>query len=394
MDKWIPYAKQSINDDDIKAVKLAMQGEMLTRGPQMQAFEEAVASFCGARFAVAFNSATSGLMAACFAAKVTPHDRIVTTPNTFIATVGAGCRFGASPLFVDIDIKSGNLDLNLLQHNVDYNSTRGRNIYIPVHFAGVPVDMERLEGMIKDPESVVIEDAAHAFGSRYKDGSKVGSCQWSQMTVFSFHPAKNITCGEGGIVTTNDEELKNRLLLYRNNGIEREPERLQGSPKPWYYEVQDITGNFHMTEMQAALGLSQMERVTAFAKKRLAHVNTYRDLLSSLPHIQFLEPSKDDKQIMYHLFVALIDFEAYGTTREKVMEALKERGVGSQVHYIPIYRHPYFAKNRRDISEYFPAMEEYYSKALSLPLYYDLSNGNIDTVVKALKESLHKSGTS
>lgn len=387
MNKFLPYAKQSINADDLNAVNESLQSEFLTRGPKVEAFEDAVAQYCGARYAVSFNSGTSALLAACHAAQLKPFDRLITTPNTFVATVGCALHYGVEPLFVDIDRKTGNMDLNEVELNIHFESSRGRNIYMPVHFAGIPVDIERLNNMITDPEAVIIEDAAHAIGSEYADGQKVGCCISSQMTIFSFHPAKTMTTGEGGMVLTNEEDYCRRLRLFRNNGIERDPKYLKGQPAPWYYEVNEISGNYHMTEMQAALGLSQLARLDTFVAKRRELWQRYREKLADMPHVRLFEPEAVEK-VAFHLMVVQIDFAAYGTTRTELMEKLKEQAIGTQLHYIPVYRHPFLAEGRQDISSYFPQMEAYYAQALSLPLYYDMTNEDVDRVVDALKACL------
>lgn len=384
---FIPYAKQSIDDADILAVGQALQGSVITRGPTVEAFEEAIASYCGAKYAVAFNSGTTALIAACHAAGITSNDRLLTTPNTFIATAGAGIHYRATPVFIDIDRTTGNIDLNLLELNLNQASSRGRTVVMPVHFAGIPVDMELLDSMIRNPETLVIEDAAHAFGSTYKDGQRVGCCAWSQMTMFSFHPAKTITTGEGGAITTNDDDLFHRLRRFRNNGIEREAGRLVGKAAPWYYEVQEITNNYNFTDFQAALGLSQMGRLDAFIEKRRALVRRYREQLRECPHV-LLFTDQYDERTAFHLFVAQIDFAALRTTRELVMKKLQEKGIGTQVHYIPLYRHPVFQKTAGDIGEYFPEMEGYYAQALSLPLYYELTVEDVDRIVIELKSAL------
>lgn len=383
MHRFFPYAKQSINADDIAAVKASLESDFLTRGPQVEAFEEAVANYCGARYAVSFNSGSSALEAACYAAKLTPHDRLVTTPNSFIATIGCAMHFGVDPLFVDIDRKTGNLDLNQVAHNIHYESSRGRNIYMPVHFSGIPVDVERLNNMIADPEAIIIEDAAHAIGSSYADGTKVGSCINSQMTIFSFHPAKTMTTGEGGLVTTNDEEFCHRLRLFRNNGIQRDLQQAA----PWYYEVSQVSGNYHMTEMQAALGLSQLARLEEFVTKRRQLWKRYRELLRDVPQLRLFEP-ENIENVAFHLMVVQIDYAASNTTRIQLIEKLKEDGIGTQVHYIPLYRHPVLAKGNPDISSYFPEMEAYYAQALSLPLYYDMTLDDVDYIAKTLTRTL------
>lgn len=384
---FLPYAKPSIDSSDISEVAKALETDIITRGPIVEAFEKKVADYCEAKYAVAFNSGSSALMAAYFAAQLGPQDKLLTTPNTFIATVGAAVLQGATPVFFDIDRSSGNLDLTQIEHILSQPLSRGRMCLAPVHFAGIPVDMQKIDRFIKNPDVIVIEDAAHALGSNYTSGEKVGSCAWSHMTMFSFHPAKTVTMGEGGIVTTQDEAFFHRLRLFRNNGIEREKPHLLASPAPWYYEVQALTGNFHVTEMQAALGLSQMNRLDPFIEKRRELMKTYRKLLRDIPHLKMFS-EEYDPYTAYHLCVIQIDFKAYKTSRTVIMEKLREQNIGTQYHYIPIYRHPYFQKRFGDISEHFPQMEAYYSQALSLPLYSDLRMQDVERVVLSLKNAL------
>lgn len=385
---FIPYAKQSISDEDIEAVSAVLKSDVITRGPKVEEFEEAVAAYCGAKYGVAFTNGTAALFAACYAAKTGPYDRLLTTPNTFVATVGAGIQYQATPVFIDIDRNTGNIDLEQLSYNLDYPTTRGKNIIIPVHFSGIPVDMEKLGMMIKEPNTVVIEDAAHAIGSCYSNGSRVGSCENSDMTIFSFHPAKTITTGEGGMVMTNSEEFCRRLKHYRNNGIEKNPEYLvQPEAFPGYYEVDEISGNFNFTEMQAALGLSQLKRLNQMVAKRRELVAAYRERLQGLVGIRLFTDAYD-AMTAFHLFVVQIDFSRFGISRTEVMTALKENYIGTQLHYIPLYRHPVIQSKSGDISEYYPEMEGYYAEALSLPLYYGLTLDEVDRVVDALKKAI------
>lgn len=381
----IPYAKQSIDDNDRQNVVEALNQDFITRGPKVEAFEKAIASYCGAQYAVAFNSGTTALFACCYAAQVNQFDRLIVSPNTFVASVG--CAAGATPVFVDIERTTGNFNLEQVNFTLQKPFSRGRPVIMAVHFAGRPVDMQKLDLSICHPDAIVIEDAAHAIGSEYPSGEKVGSCAFSHMTMFSFHPAKTITTGEGGMVTTNDPELYHRLLAYRNNGIEREQRYLvnpHAKEAVEYYEVQDITGNFHMTDMQAALGLSQLARIDKFIEKRRKLVRHYRHLLKDARHVAMFDESLDAK-IAPHLFVVQIDYAKCKTTREKVISHLKDKGIGTQVHYIPVYRHPYYVKQCGDIREFFPENEKYYEQALSLPLYYDLDFKDVERVCQVLK---------
>lgn len=367
--KFFPYTKQWIDEADVEAVAAALREPMITRGPKVEAFEEGVAAFCGAQHAVAFNSGTSALSACYFAAEAGPNDRVIVPTNTFFGTVAGALTLGARVELADIDATTGNIDLESLP-DLSF-PTRGRLIYTPVHFTGVPVDMKGLNRKIRQPSALVIEDAAHAFGASYPDKGKVGCCSDSDMTVFSFHPSKTITTGEGGLVTTNDAKLAERLRLFRNNGLVD-------------HHAQAATGNFHMTDIGAALGLSQMVRTNTIIKKRRALVRTYRKLLADMLHVTPL-PDTTDAHSSHHLFVVLIDFEKLKKERASVREALREAGVGTQVHYRPLYDHPLF---RSPEESQFPGSRSYYSKALSLPLYYNLTEGNVKAIVRALGEAL------
>lgn len=384
--KFFPYAKQSIDASDIEAVKEALTQPLITRGEKTRQFEEALAQKVSAKWAVTFTSATTGLYAAFQAADVSAYDRFLTTPNSFIATTAAGMRLGAKPTFIDIDRKTGNMSLEGLKNALKEPMSRGRFVVVPVHFSGIAQDMAAVDRMLKGPEYVIIEDAAHAIGSVYPDGSMVGSCTHSHMTVFSFHAIKTLTTGEGGCVTTNDEKLYKRLLKIRNSGMEREL-LTQGLPAPWYYEVQELSGNYHMTEMQAALGISQLSRLDAFVEKRKKIVSLYRQKLSQVSGLTLFDPSTDEKTC-HHLMCVQIDFEKYKTTRTALMQRLTEAGIGTQYHYIPLYRHPIVTKVCGDIAEQFPEMESYYKQALSLPLYYDLEEADVSYICETLLKSL------
>lgn len=377
-----PYAKQSIDANDVEAVKEALTSSIITRGERVQAFEEAMARYTEASYAVAFPSGSVALAAAYHVAGMGKHDRMVATPNTFIATIAPGTELGARPVFIDIDLSSGNFDLDAVSENLNYFSTRGRLFILPVHFSGIAIDMRKLDSLIKDTSTIVIEDAAHALGSFYPDGKKVGSCAYSLMTIFSFHPAKQMTTGEGGLVTTNDPEIAQKLKLFRNNGIERLESTF------WTYEIKNLSSNYNFTEMQAALGLSQLNRLENFVLKRRKLVQRYRKNLKGLSQIKLFDESYDQRT-SYHLFVVQIEFEKTGgLTKEQLILNLKERGIGAQYHYIPLYRFQCYAKTMGDISEYFPNMEAYYKRALSLPLYYDLKEDDVDYICENLKELL------
>lgn len=357
------YAKQWITEGDVEAVSKALSLQSITRGEELRLFEEELAKYAGARFAVCFNSGTTALSAAYAAGELKPFDRLITTPNTFIGTIAGALPLTKQITLVDVDPKSGNLLLDQLEEAINHPLSRGREWIVPVHFAGVALDMKRLSKMIKRQDTVVVEDAAHALGSCYPSGERVGSCAYSDMTIFSFHPAKQITTGEGGAVLTNSEELALRLRLYRNNGIEP----LQDPEEPWSYVVKRPSGNFHMNELQAALGRSQLKRIDAIIKRRRSLIGAYRKALPS--SIGFFDEALDPIT-SYHL--ALIHHPFTSVTRKALRERLQEAGFGSQVHYIPLYRHPALPKIAP-----LPGMEEYYKGALSLPLYHEFTEDQV-----------------
>lgn len=390
MRKFLPYGKQSIDESDLMAVKESLESDIITRGNRVEEFEEEMASYCGVSYGVAFNSGSTALLAACFAADLNEKDIVVSTPNTFVATITSALHYRAVPVFVDIDRNTGNMDIAAALSILNQPRSRGKKIIMPVHFSGIPVDIEKLDTELNDPNTIIIEDAAHALGSCYEDGTKVGSCNKSHMTIFSFHPVKQITTGEGGMVMTNDEDLFRRLNLFRNNGIEREKSKfLLGDAGPWYYEVQDISSNYNFTEFQAALGLSQLKRLENFKKRRGKLVKLYREILKDYPFIKLLT-EEFDEHTSFHLFVVQIDFAKCGIERRDVMRQLKEQGIGTQVHYIPVYRHPFFLKKMGDLTPYFPSMEEYYSQALTLPLFYDLKEDDVEYICSTLIKLLKK----
>ncbi len=356
---FIPICKQNISEQDKAAVQEALSDDMITRGKRVEQFETDFSTYCGSDFAVSFNSGTSALQAAYFAANVMQDDLVVTTPNTFVGTFVGALNHGAQVRFTDIDPTTGNMDLS----NEELTNAK---VITPVHFSGIPVDVKSLR-----TNALIIEDAAHALGALDREGNKVGACVYSDMTVFSFHPAKSITTGEGGMVTTNDPDLYEKLKLFRNNGMVR-----CNSSYPGYYEVEAVTGNYHLTEFQAALGSSQLRRVDDFVQKRRALVKVYREAFADLT----LLSDEFDSLSSHHLFIALID---YKSTRKAVMEALRERGVGTQVHYMPAYHHPIFSGQPTQ-----PKMETYFQQALTLPLYYDMSEETAQYVATQLLEVL------
>lgn len=386
--KHLPYGHQSINDDDIKAVKEALCQEIITRGSSVREFERAIAEYCGAKYAVSFCNASCALAASYQALDVGPQDRFFSTPNTFITSVSGATRFGVRPNFIDIDRSTGALDIEKLRSHVQAPLSRGKYVIAPVHFAGIAQDMQKLDSIFKTPDVVVVEDAAHALGSCYPDGTRVGSCAYSNITVFSFHPVKNITTIEGGMCTTNSEELYHKLRCIRDSGIEKNPDRLISDPAPWYYEAVEESLNFHMNDIQAALGISQLKRIDKFIEKRRAHVKRYRNHFKDVPDIKLFDERFDDRTA-YHLMVVQIEFDDLGLDRSELMNILKDQGIGSQLHYIPVYRHPVYSKYTFE-PETFEEMEKYYKAALSIPLFYDMTEQDVDRVANSILNVLDR----
>lgn len=380
---FLPYACQQIKKRDIEAVKKALELPIITRGIRVQEFEEAVADYCGAKYAVAFNNGSSALHATAHVTNLSSCDKYLTTPNSFFATTSPAIQRQVDPIFVDINREDGNLNLNQIKENQRVRLSRGKYVIAPVHFAGIPVNMKALNQTVISPDTLIIEDAAHAFGSKHDDEHRIGSCYYSDLCVFSFHAIKCMTTGEGGMVTTNNEEFYKKLIQFRNNGIVI-PEDTR-SDQPWFYEVREATGNYHMTDFQAALGLSQLSRVDTLITERKEAVEWYWNRLADDERFRLM-PGIKDPHTSPHLFVVQIDFEAFGLTRGECMKALKDAGIGTQVHYIPIYRHPVLKNSIGDVSNFFPEMEAYYAQALSLPLFPGIKEKDVERVCAALKK--------
>lgn len=374
---FIPYGRQWIDADDERAVLSALRSDFLTQGPATPQFEADLAAYVGARFAVAVSNATAGLHLTLAALDLGPGEGI-TTPITFVATANAMAYVGLTPVFADIDAETLNLSPAATRAAV----TDRTRVIAPVHFAGRPADMAAFRQIAEETRVRIVEDAAHAIGSEHGNG-KVGDCRHSDATVFSFHPVKTMTTGEGGAVTTNDPELYERLILLRSHGITRDPARLSEQPGAWWYEQQLLGFNYRMTEIQAALGSSQLRKLDRFVDRRLAIVDRYQAALAELDWLRLPQPRGADR-IGYHLFVVQIDFERIGRSRAEVMAALATLGIGSQVHYIPVPRQPWYRKTYGEPPP-FPAADRYYDRALSLPLFPAMTDGEVERVISAVK---------
>ncbi|WP_339374119.1 UDP-4-amino-4,6-dideoxy-N-acetyl-beta-L-altrosamine transaminase [Pelagibaculum spongiae] len=379
----IPYGRQNISQEDIQSVVAVLESDFLTQGPQVPAFEKSMADYCQAQFALAVNSATSALHIACLALGVGKGDRAWTTPNTFVASANCALYCGADVDFVDIDPVTFNLcplalEKKLLQAARDNCLPK---VIIPVHFSGLPCDMQAIKQLADQYQIKIIEDASHAVGGKYL-GNPVGHCEFSDITVFSFHPVKIVTTAEGGMALTNQPELAEKMALYRSHGVTRDPDLMQGeSDGPWYYQQVDLGLNYRMTELQAALGLSQVTRLDQFVSKRHQIADRYDQLLSSL---DVVSPTRTEQSYSgLHLYVIQVPAEK----RLSLFKYLRAEGVGVNVHYIPVHTQPYY-KEMGFKSGDFPVSETYYSQAISLPMFPDLSQQDQDFVVQKLAEGL------
>lgn len=377
----IPYGRQSISEADIEAVARVLRSDFLTQGPAVPWFEQALAAYCGVPHALAVNSATSALHIACRALGLGPGDRLWTSPNTFVASANCARYCGAEVDFIDIDPRSYNLGVPALEAKLERARKDGRlpRIVIPVHFAGQSCEMREIGALARHYGFSVIEDASHAVGADY-DLGKVGDCRYADATVFSFHPVKIITTGEGGLVTTRDPALAQRMNLLRSHGITRDAAQMHGAPDgAWYYEQIDLGFNYRMTDIQAALGSSQLERLDAFVARRRALVARYHERLIALP---LLRPSASPSGVpSWHLYVVQVE------NRRAVFEAMRAAGIGVNVHYVPVYLQPYY-RALGFAPGHCPLAEQYYARALSLPLHADLSEADQDRVIAALAAAL------
>lgn len=380
----IYYGKQFIDEQDINAVIEVLKSDFLTQGPVIEKFEKAVAEYCGVKYAVAVTNATSALHIACLAAGLDKDDILWTSPITFTASANCGRYCGADVDFVDIDDSTYNMSISALKEKLEKSKIKPK-VVVPVHLAGQSCEMQEIYDLSKQYGFTVIEDASHAIGADYKD-TKVGCCKYSDMTVFSFHPVKIITTGEGGMVLTNSEELYKKLTLYRSHCITRDENLMtKEADGPWYYQQIGLGFNYRMTELQAALGLSQLAKVDKFVARRRQLAERYNELLKDLP--LKLPYQNTDTDSSWHLYIVRVDFNKIKKTKKEIFAEMKAKGVCLNLHYIPVHTQPYYQNLGFKYGD-FPVSEKYYEEAFTLPLYYSLTDEQQDYVVSALKEVL------
>jgi UDP-4-amino-4,6-dideoxy-N-acetyl-beta-L-altrosamine transaminase len=383
----IPYGRQDITQEDIDAVTAVLRSDFLTQGPVVPRFELSVASYCGVKHALAVNSATSALHIACLALGLETGDWLWTTPVTFVASANCGLYCGAKVDFVDIDPKTYNLCPVALEQKLRLAKLNGLlpKVVVAVHLCGQPCDMVAIHALSKEYGFKLIEDASHAIGGRYQT-EPIGNCRYSDITVFSFHPVKVITTGEGGMAVTNDDDLAKRMGLYRSHGITRDADQMTHEPDgPWYYQQIDLGFNYRMTELQAALGVTQMHRLDHFVMRRHALAEQYNSKLKSLPIT--LPWQLPNTYSGLHLYVVRLNLEGMSVKHGEVFASMRSHGVGVNLHYIPVHLQPFYKKMGFKPGD-FPESERYYAEAISLPMYPLLSDAQQDEVVAALSMAL------
>ncbi len=371
----IPYGRQMIEDDDIQAVVDVLKSDYLTTGPKIAEFEKSVADYVGSKYAVAVSNGTAALHAACFAAGIGAGDEVITTPITFAASANCVLYCGGKPVFADIDPQTYNIDAEDIKRKI----TARTKAIIPVHLAGQPCDMDAIHKIAEEYRLTVIEDGAHALGSVYK-GKKIGAL--SDMTTFSFHPVKPITTGEGGMVVTDDEQLYQKLVLFRSHGITRDASLLTEDGGPWFYQQLELGYNYRITDIQCALGYSQMKKLQRFIGRRRELAARYDEALKDCPHLllPYQLPQTDSG---YHLYI----IQVTDCDRRQVFEELRAKGIGVNVHYIPVYYHPYYREHGyRDVC--CPHAEQLYQRMISIPLHAGMTDAEQDYVVKCIKETV------
>ena len=389
MTRFIPYGHQSIGNDDVKAVVEVLRSDFLTQGPQAKKFEDAICKYTGAKYAVVVSSGTAALHIAALAAGIKKGDEVITSPITFVASANCVLYCGGKPVFADIQPDTVNINPEEIKKQI----TRKTKAIIPVHFAGYPCNLQEIRRIAKKYNLVVIEDACHALGAEYKSNGKwlkIGSCKHSDMTVFSFHPVKHITTGEGGAITTNSKRLYEKLKALKNHGMYKD--NLTARKGPWYYEIRELGFNYRITDFQCALGIAQLKKLKGFLKRRRALADRYNKAFSDLSDFVKLPRYTDKgKNHAWHLYVLRLKLENLRQNRKYIFEKLRSRGIGVQVHYIPVFYHPHYKRTLRCNAKNFPNSIRYYKEAMSIPLYECLSNTEQEKVIKTIKTVLKNS---
>lgn len=383
----IPYGRQDITQADVETVVEVLTSDFLTQGPMVPRFEQAVANHVGARHAIAVNSATSALHIACLALGLEAGDRLWTSPITFVASANCALYCGAEVDFVDIDSKTYNLCPLSLEKKLVEAEEQGRlpKIVVVVHLCGQPCDMRAIWQLGQRFGFKIIEDASHAIGGKYRD-EFIGGCQYSDITVFSFHPVKIITTAEGGMALTNDDQIAERLALLRSHGVTRDPSLMTQEPDgPWYYQQIDLGFNYRITELQAALGVSQLERLDEYVSRRHELAARYEELLSGLPVTVPWQHA--DSYSGYHLYVIRLQLDKLTASHRQVFESMREQGIGVNLHYIPVHTQPYYQRMGFQVGDY-PEAERYYREAISLPMFQTMTDTQQDEVVAALRKAV------
>ncbi len=398
--KFLPYGRQTVTTHDIASVKEVLESDWLTQGPMIDRFEADLAEKVGSKYSVACSNGTAALHLAMLSLGVGRGDTVVTTPNTFLADANCARYVGANVAFADIDANTGNISSEALANLLAKDHDKRIKVVIPVHFAGQPCDIADISYLARKHGAFVVEDACHAIGASYEhEGSviTVGSCYHSDLTVFSFHPVKHVAMGEGGAITTNSYHLNEKLRLFRSHGMNKLDCELadmaispEGIPNPWYYEMRYLGYNYRLSDIQAGLGVSQLSRLDESIAKRNQLANVYDTLISKAFPDGTVKPLKREAGRLnaYHLYVIAIDFEGCGISRAVVMNSLRDAGIGSQVHYVPVPLQPYYRKHTRAKEGDFPEAESYYATALSIPMYPALEPQDCEYVIATLKNIL------
>jgi UDP-4-amino-4,6-dideoxy-N-acetyl-beta-L-altrosamine transaminase len=386
---FIPYGRQSIEQDDVKAVVEVLRSDFLTQGPRIKEFEDAICRYTGAKYAVAVSSGTAALHIAALAAGIKKGDEVITSPITFAASANCVLYCGGKPVFADIQPDT----ININPEEIKKQITRKTKAIIPVHFAGYPCDLQEIRCIAERHNLVVIEDACHALGAEYKCNGKwfkVGSCKHSDMTVFSFHPVKHITTGEGGAITTNSKKLYEKLKALKNHGMYKGSVTAQKGP--WYYEIRELGFNYRITDFQCALGITQLNKINGFLERRRDLADRYNRTFSDLSDFVGTPYYADKtKKHAWHLYVLRLKSKSLRQDKKRIFEKLRAQGIGVQVHYIPVFYHPYYKKTLRCSAGDFPNSIRYYKEAMSIPLYECLSNTEQEKVIEVIKAVLKDS---